>query len=106
MAHLMVGDDLALARAENPALLLDADDDPFDRLGEVGKSRGIRTSPGRDHRRLIDEVGDVGAGKSRDQGCNRVDVEIGGGADLLEVNAKDIRPPLAIDRRPFICKCG
>ena len=64
VAHLVIGDDLALLRIEQAVALLQAGDDALDRVVEVGHRHRVGAAARGEQRRLVDEVGEVGAGEA------------------------------------------
>ena len=67
VSHLVIGDDLALMRVEQAVALFEAGDDALHRRGEIGQGHRLGAAPGREQRRLVDQVGEIGAGKARGQ---------------------------------------
>src|SRR2546429_138662 len=55
--HLVDRDDLALPLADDPALSLEARDDPIDGLLQLGHHHGVALAPGGEQRGLVDDVG-------------------------------------------------
>jgi hypothetical protein len=51
---------------------------------------GICTSPGRKQRRFVDEIGEIGAGKTRRERCDLFGVDVGRDFYLLHVNLQDL----------------
>jgi hypothetical protein len=90
MAHLVIGDDLALLRAEQPALLFKACDDPLDRGGKIGRHDILRASAGRQQRGLVDECREVGAGEAGSERRDFLGGDIGPKANLSEIDAEDL----------------
>ena len=58
VSHLVVGDDLALARIEQAVLALEPGDDALDACVEVGERDLLGAAAGGSERSLIDQVGD------------------------------------------------
>ena len=65
VARLMIGDGFLFLRTHDPAFFLQAGDDSFDRLVEIGHLDGFFALPRGQQRRLVDDVGQIGADKSR-----------------------------------------
>src|SRR6516225_3663050 len=61
MTHLVIGDDLALLRVEQSIALLEPRHHAFHGIGEIGHGHAPRAAAGRQQRRLVDEIGEVGA---------------------------------------------
>ena len=62
--HLVIGDDLALLGIKQAVALLQTRDHPLDRVGEIGHGHRIAAAAGRQQCRLVDEIGEVGAGEA------------------------------------------
>ena len=91
VAHLVMRDDLALVRVEQAVLLFEAGDDALDRRGEVVERHRLGAAPRRQQRRLVDEVGEIGAGEARGQRGDCLEIDIGGQAALLQMHLEDLR---------------
>ncbi len=63
MTELVVGHDFALARVEESTLFFEPGNDPFDRLSEVHHLHPRRLASGGDQRRLVHQIGQIGAAK-------------------------------------------
>ncbi len=74
---------------KHPALLFEPGHDALDRLGEVGHGHRVRAAARGDERRLVDQVGDVGAGEAGRDAAHPVEIDAGRGLDLLEVHLED-----------------
>ncbi len=61
MAHLMMGDDAALARIEQAIALFRTGDDALNRRCKIVDRHGLRMTARRQHRRFIDQIGEIGA---------------------------------------------
>jgi hypothetical protein len=90
VAHLMVGDGLALVLVQHAVLLFQAGDDAFHRAAEVVERDGIGTAAGGQQRRLVDQVGDVGAGKAGGQRRHLLQIDLGSEFDLLHMDLEDV----------------
>ena len=93
--RLVVGDDPALLVAHH-ALLLEAGDQAIDRRLEIAPvDRGLVVAR-REQRRLVDQVGEIGAGEAG--GALRDDLQVDVGPDLhaLDVNPQDLLAPLDV----------
>jgi hypothetical protein len=82
------GDDAALLRNEEPVLLLQAGNDPFHRIGEIGQMHAICAAPRRQKCRLVDQIGEVGAGKARRQFGDLLGIDIGRQHRLFQVDVQ------------------
>ena len=73
VAHLVMRDDIAFVRIEDAVASLQARDDAFDRLGEILQRDVVGLAPRRQQRRLVDEIGEIGAGEAGRQRGDRVE---------------------------------
>ena len=51
---------------------------------------------GRDDRRLVDKIGEIGAGEPRGHGGNAIEIDFGIELDLVHMHLQDFEPPLAV----------
>ena len=91
----MVGDDLPLLRAHDP-LLLEAGDQPIDRRLEVPAVDGRLVVARREQRRLVDQVGEIGAGKAGGARRDDLEVDVRGDLHALDVNPEDLLASLDV----------
>ena len=96
VAHLVVGDDLAFLRIEQPVALLEPCHDAFNRVGEIRHCHGIGTAPGREQCRLVDKIGEVRAGEAGCEGCDLVGIDLRREFRFLEMDPQDIGAPLLV----------
>ena len=92
VAALVEGDDLLLGVADDPAPPLRAGDDPLERLLELGHPDDLLVPPGGQDRRLVDEVGEVGAGEAGRLLGDALDVDRLVERLALGVDLEDRRP--------------
>ena len=85
----MVGDDLALLAAHD-ALLLEAGDQAIDRFVEVQHVDRRLVLARREQRRLVHQVGEVGAGETGGPRRHHAEIDFGRELDLLGVNREDL----------------
>ena len=76
VTHLVVGRDGLLLLADDARLLLRAGEHAHDALFELGHADELLAVPRREQRRLVDEVGQVGAGEARRLRGQRVHVDV------------------------------
>ena len=88
VARLVERDDAALLVAHH-ALLLETGDDAIDRLVEVLAVDGGLVAARREQRRLVDEVGEVGAGESRGPRGDDLQLHVLRHLHVLDVDAQD-----------------
>ena len=91
----MVRDDAALPVAHH-ALLLQPGDDAIDRLVEILHLDGRLVAPGGEKRRLVDEIGEIGAGESGRPGCEHFQVDVRADLHVLDVNAENLLSALHV----------
>ena len=89
VAHLVVGGDRALLVGEQAALLLGAGQDPHDALFELGHVDDLLAVAGGQQGGLVDQVGQVGAGKARGLGGQGVQVDVLGDRLAAGVDLED-----------------
>jgi hypothetical protein len=99
----VIRDDLALARAHH-ALLLEAGDQPIDRLVEVLHHHRLTVAPRREQRRFVDEIGEIGAGKARGSGRDLAQFHGGVQLDVAHVNLQDFSRPLTSGLSTSTCR--
>ena len=87
VARLVVGDDLPLLLVDH-ALLLEPGDQPVDRLVEVAHVDGVLVAPGREERRLVHEVREIGAGEAGGARRDLREVDVRRQLDVLDVDAQ------------------
>ena len=87
----MMGDNGPLMRREDARLLLQPGNYPLDGRLEVFHRNRLRVAPGRDHRRLIDQVRKIGTREARRERRQMVKVDIWIEEDLTGVKAEDLR---------------
>ena len=76
VAHLVVGRDGLLLLGDDARLLLGTGEDAHDALFELVHLDDLLAVAGGQQRRLVDEVGEVGAGEARRLGGQRVEVDV------------------------------
>src|SRR5438552_18983456 len=91
----MIGDPFSFLWTEHPAFLFDPRDDPLDRRGEVIHRHLVGATSRRKDRRLIDEIGNVGAGEARGYAGDLFGIDARIGLDLLEMDPGDGGPAVA-----------
>ena len=91
----MVGDDLALLRAHH-ALLLEAGDQPIDRRLEVLHADRRLVVARREQRRLVHQVGEVGAGEAGGPRGDDLQVDVRRDLHALDVDAQDLLASLDV----------
>ena len=89
VAGLVVRDDPPLLVAHH-ALLLEAGDDAIDRVVEVLHLDGGLVLARREQRRLVDEIGEIGAGEAGRARRDDLEVHVLGDLHGLDVNAQDV----------------
>ena len=104
VAHLVVGHDLALLGVEEPIALFQSRYDPFDGVIEVSHRYGIAPAPGRKERRLIDQIGKVGAGEAGRQGGDLFRIHIRPEFRLFQINFKNLDATLLSGRSTRTCR--
>ena len=92
----MIGDDAALLRNEQPVPLLQAGNDPFHRIGEIGHLHAVGVAPRRQQRRLVDKIGEVGAGKAWRQFGDLLGIDIGRQHRLFQMHVQYRDPILLV----------
>jgi hypothetical protein len=90
--RLVVRDDLPLLVAHH-ALLLEPGDDPIDRVVEIFHLDGGLVLARGEERRLVDEVGQIGAGEAGRALRDDLDVDAVADLDGLDVDAQDVFAP-------------
>ena len=96
VAQFVIGDDAAFLRNEQPVLLLQAGNDPFDRCGEIRQMHAVGAAPRRQQRRLVDQIGEIGAGKARRQFGDLLGIDIGRQHRLFQMHLQDRDPILLV----------
>ena len=76
--------------------LLQSRNDAFHRPGEIRHRDRHRATPRRQHRRLVAQIGQVGAGKARRQRGDLVQLHVIGQLQFLQVDAQDLDAPLLV----------
>ena len=90
VADLVVGDDHLFLVGEDGVLLLIADDDHFDALFEI-RLRGLCAAVAHGaQRRLVDDVGQLGAGSAGSHARHLVEIDAGLELDLFGVHLEDV----------------
>ena len=92
MAHFVAGDHLALVGIEQPALFFEPGDDALNGCREIGHGDRVGGAAGGEQRRLIDQVGQIGAGKTRCQGSNLICIDIRAEIDFLQMHLENRDP--------------
>jgi hypothetical protein len=82
------GDDAALLRNEEAVLLLQASNDPFHCIGEIGQMHAVCAAPRRQERCLVDQIGEVGAGKAGRQFGDLLGIDVGRQYRLFQVDVQ------------------
>src|SRR5436309_3029090 len=75
VTHLVMGDDIALLFGEHSTLLFESGDDSIDRFFEVGHLDRVFLLARREQRRLVDDVGEIGARETRRARGNDAEVD-------------------------------
>ena len=96
VAHLVVGGDQALLLAHHAGLLLGAGDHAHDPLLELDHRDLAVALAGGQQRRLVDQVGEVGAGEAGGLAGEHVEVELGGERLAAGVDLEDLLAALAV----------
>ncbi len=96
MADLVMGDDVALLLGQDAALALEPADHAVDRLVEVGHVHGVLALARGEERRLVDDVGEVGARHARGAGGEHVQIDGGRQGDVARVHLEDGLAPLDV----------
>ena len=96
VAHLMIGDAAAFRRAKNAALLLEPGDDALDRGGKIVERHRLGVAPRRNDGRLVDQIGEIGAGETRRQTGDLVEIDVFGKAHLGDMHLRISSRPRAI----------
>ena len=89
---LVVGDDRLLGVRDDARLALRSGDDPLQGLLELGHADDLLVAPRRQDGRLVDEVGEVGAGEARRLAGDAFDVDALVERLALGVDAQDLDP--------------
>ena len=96
VAHLVVGGDQALLLRHHPGLLLGAGDHAHDPLLELDhRDLALARARGQ-QRRLVDQVGEVGAGEAGGLAGERVEVDLLGERLAAGVDLEDLLAALAV----------
>ena len=109
VSHLVVRHDLPLMRVEQPVPFFETGDDPLHRRGEISKRHLLGAAPGREQSRLVDEVGEIGAGKAGGQRGDCFEIDIGRHTDLADMHLQDLHTPdfvRAIDKHLAVEAAG
>ena len=96
VARLVIGGDPLLLFADDHALALGAHHDLVLGVLEVHHGDFFLAQAGRIERCLVDEVLDIGAGKSRGPACNHFPVDVLGNDGLAHVHLEDLFPSLHV----------
>ena len=96
MAALVVGDDRLLRVRDDPGLALRAGDDPLQGLLELGHADDLLVAPGGEDGRLVDEVGQVGAGEAGRLAGDAFDLDALVERLALGVDLEDLGPALHV----------
>ena len=96
MAELVIGDDAAFLRDKEPVLLLQAGNDPFHRGGEIAQMHAVGAAPRRQQRRLVDKIGEVGAGKAGRQFGDLHRIDVLRQHRLFQMHLQDCNPILLV----------
>ena len=96
VAELVVGGDQALLLAHHPGLLLGAGDHPHDPLLELLHRDLAVARAGGQQRRLVDQVGEVGAGEAGGLAGERVEVDLLRQRLAAGVDLEDLLAALAV----------
>ena len=104
VAHLVVRDDLPLARIEQPVLLLQAGHDPLDGDVEVLHRDLLGAAARRDERRLVHEVREVRAGEAGRERRHLLELHAGRELHLARVDRQDLRAPARSGRSTSTCR--
>ena len=89
VAHLVEGDGQLLLLADHPALALRAGDDAGDRLLEVVHDDDLAVAARGEDRRLVDQVGEVGAAETRGLLGEHLEVDAGVERLVARVHLED-----------------
>jgi hypothetical protein len=96
VTHLVVRGDEALLLPHDAGLLLGTRDHAHDPLFELVLGDLALAVAGREQRRLVDQVGQVGAGEARRLAGQRVDVDLLGQRLAAGVDLEDLGAALAV----------
>ena len=96
MTALVVGDDRLLGVRDDPRLALRAGHDPLQGLLELGHADDLLVAARRQDRRLVDEVGEVGAGEAGRLARDALDVDALVERLALGVDLEDLGPALHV----------
>ena len=75
--HLVMRDDAAFLRVEDALALLQPGDDALHRAGEIVHGDVVGAPARGDQRRLVDEVGEIGAGEAGGQRGDLLGIDVG-----------------------------
>jgi hypothetical protein len=92
----MIGHAPTLFLAQHPVLFLDAGHDTLDRDGEVVERHFLRVAPGRRDGRLVDQIGEVGAGETGGEARDLVQIDIRTNTDLANMHLENGLPTAAV----------
>jgi hypothetical protein len=90
MTDLVVGDDLLLLRIDDPVLLLQPADDPVHRLVEIDGRDLLAPLADGEQGRLVDGVGQIGAGKAGGLLGDHPDIDFVFELDLPDMDLQDL----------------
>ena len=83
VAHLVIGNDLALLRVKQAIAFFEAGHHALDRIGEVFERHRVGAATGGEQGRLVDEIGEIGAGETRRQRGDLLGIDAGREPGLL-----------------------
>ena len=92
MTHLVVRHHPALGLVQHAVLLLEAGHHALDRLVEVLERHGIGAAARGEQGRLVDEVGEIGAGETRRERRDLLQVHVRREVNLPRVHLQDLQP--------------
>ena len=96
VAHLVVGGDRLLLLGDEAALLLRPGEHAHDALFELGHVDLLLAVAGRQQGRLVDQVGQVGAGEAGRLAGQSVEVDLLGDRLAARVHLEDLPPAVAV----------
>ena len=89
----MMSDNFALPRIQQAIFLFQAGDDAFHRHRKIFECDGVTAATCRRQRRLIDQIGQIGARETGGQSRDLFWIGVGSETDFLDVHAEDLLAP-------------
>src|SRR6185437_11939373 len=90
MPHLMVGNNLTFVGIEQAVLLLQAGDDPLDRIREIFERYRFSAAPRREQRRFVDQIGEISPSEARGERRYRLGIDVGSQTRLAQVDIENV----------------